>query len=173
MTLIDTGNRNSNPVEDPDAGPNARAGARAREEEFNWWSRVRDSDPIAGSPKSIGAIVEDTARGGAVPGDHAWWVELPGYVWRCGVSIPLTVVGLPLVWVAQSGRRALGAVVVYGALVWGGIDVTAGGWWGLLDLWVLLVVVSVGLVGVKLPRKQTRRRPRGPRGLGSVPAGVE
>jgi hypothetical protein len=169
MTLVATGSRNSNPVGEPEGGPNARARAGAREGlESTWWAKIKHSDPFAGTPKSIGAIVDDTAKGGAVPGDHAWWVEAPGYVWRCTVSIPLTMVLLPLVWVAQSGRRVLGATVVYGTLRWGGVDVTAGGWWSLVDAWLILVVVSTVLVAVKHPRKRNRRSKRAP---GSVDRG--
>lgn len=85
------------------------------------WSRLQTVAPYSGRPASIRDVVEYTRAGGWVPGDHEWWVELPGYVYGYVVAIPVTVGLNTVAWVLQRFTRLLMVALVAGLLWWAGL----------------------------------------------------
>lgn len=89
------------------------------------WRRASDSSPYSDRPPSLRDVVEYTRAGGWIPGDHPWWVELPGYVYGVLVAIPGAVVGNAWLWVQARPGRVLIAALVYVLLRWAGVDLLA------------------------------------------------
>lgn len=108
-------------------------------------ARIRDARPYTAQPASIRDVVEYTRAGGWIPGDHPWWWESPGYAYGVIVAIPLTIMTHMALWVAQRPGRVFTVSVLYGLLLFAGVQL--GAWWvDLLWAWGLLSVISLILV---------------------------
>lgn len=156
MTLVVDGNLNSNGnsnpvgVPSPGAKGRGRVGPRARVDR-SVWSRVRAAAPLDGHPKSIREMVAYTRAGGWVPGDRAGWVESIGYVWGCVVAVPASIVMYSVLWVVQHFTHVMMVGIVYGLLLWSGVDVLTGGWWRAVEVWLVVALVSTMLVLLEKP----------------------
>jgi hypothetical protein len=114
------GTRNAD--EPPETAQHTQTSARVRERAILIlrWLRgfladqgrsVRDSGPLDYRPSSIRQVWQRTTQGGWIPGDHPWWVELPGYAFGFLVAVPATVLLAPQLYVLQRlGRTKVGAI---------------------------------------------------------------
>lgn len=80
--------------------------------------RLKGCSPYADRPASIRDVVDYTRAGGWVPGDHPFWVELPGYIYGWLVAVPATVVLYGVAWVLQRPSRLALAVFTVVLLWW-------------------------------------------------------
>lgn len=77
--------------------------------------RILGCAPYEARPASVRDVVQYTAAGGWVPGEHPWWVEAPGRVYGVLIAVPLTMIANAVLWVTQRPTRAAvtsGVVVV-------------------------------------------------------------
>lgn len=79
--------------------------------------RVRDADPWRGRPWSLQEVWEHTCRGGWVPGDWPWWVEVPGYVYGA-VVLAMTVAAYGVLWILHRPWAHAAVWLLVGALWW-------------------------------------------------------
>jgi hypothetical protein len=84
------------------------------------WTRLMACSPYTGRPAAIRDVVAYTRAGGWVPGEHAWWVELPGYAYGWLIAIPVTIALYGISWVLQRPSRLAMVALVAGLLWWAG-----------------------------------------------------
>lgn len=86
--------------------------------------RIQQVSPWRDRPASLAEIEAHTRAGGWVPGDHPFWVELPGWVYGYCFALPLSAASYALLWVLQRPSRLLITLFI-ATLLW--LSLTYGG----------------------------------------------